>query len=82
MPGSANYASLTPEPESIYLAVYNQRETYSINKLIRWMVTASNGLKYTNIYFLQDHDGHGPEFCKHMNRINNETGTNITVVTN
>ena len=27
----------------------------------------------------KDHDGHGPEFCKHMYRINKETGTNITV---
>jgi len=28
---------------------------------------------------LQDHDGHGPEFHKHMYRINGETGTNISV---
>ncbi|XP_072551523.1 DNA-dependent metalloprotease SPRTN [Salminus brasiliensis] len=27
----------------------------------------------------RDRDGHGPEFCKHMNRINNATGTNISV---
>lgn len=27
----------------------------------------------------RDRDGHGPEFCKHMNRINTATGTNITV---
>lgn len=27
----------------------------------------------------KDHDGHGPEFHKHMYRINNQTGTNITV---
>ncbi|XP_047243892.1 DNA-dependent metalloprotease SPRTN isoform X1 [Girardinichthys multiradiatus] len=27
----------------------------------------------------RDRDGHGPEFCKHMNRINKATGTNITV---
>lgn len=27
----------------------------------------------------RDRDGHGPEFCKHMNRINKEAGTNITV---
>uniref|UniRef100_H2YD65 DNA-dependent metalloprotease SPRTN n=1 Tax=Ciona savignyi TaxID=51511 RepID=H2YD65_CIOSA len=27
----------------------------------------------------RDRDGHGPEFCKHMNRINAETGTNITI---
>jgi len=27
----------------------------------------------------KDHDGHGPEFHKHMYRINKETGTNITV---
>ncbi len=28
---------------------------------------------------MQDHDGHGPEFCKHMNRLNQLTGTNISV---
>lgn len=27
----------------------------------------------------RDRDGHGPEFCKHMNRINQATGTNISV---
>ncbi|KAI4897810.1 hypothetical protein NFI96_022963 [Prochilodus magdalenae] len=27
----------------------------------------------------RDRDGHGPEFCKHMTRINNASGTNITV---
>ena len=27
----------------------------------------------------KDRDGHGPEFCKHMHRINAEAGTNITV---
>ena len=27
----------------------------------------------------RDRDGHGPEFCKHMNRINQATGTKITV---
>lgn len=27
----------------------------------------------------RDRDGHGPEFCKHMNRINKASGTNITV---
>ncbi|KAF3703053.1 SprT-like domain-containing protein [Channa argus] len=27
----------------------------------------------------RDRDGHGPEFCKHMNRINKTSGTNITV---
>lgn len=27
----------------------------------------------------RDRDGHGPEFHKHMNRINKEAGTNITV---
>uniref|UniRef100_A0A3P8UXJ6 DNA-dependent metalloprotease SPRTN n=1 Tax=Cynoglossus semilaevis TaxID=244447 RepID=A0A3P8UXJ6_CYNSE len=27
----------------------------------------------------KDRDGHGPEFCKHMNRINTASGTNITV---
>ena len=27
----------------------------------------------------QDHDGHGPEFLKHMQRINAESGANITV---
>ncbi|KAK2579021.1 hypothetical protein KPH14_002815 [Odynerus spinipes] len=27
----------------------------------------------------RDRDGHGPEFCKHMNRINKEAGTNITI---
>ncbi|KAJ4443499.1 hypothetical protein ANN_05171, partial [Periplaneta americana] len=27
----------------------------------------------------RDRDGHGPEFHKHMNRINNEAGTKITV---
>ena len=31
------------------------------------------------IYF-QDHDGHGPEFHKHMYRLNKETGTNISVI--
>ncbi|XP_039260290.2 uncharacterized protein LOC120336638 [Styela clava] len=30
----------------------------------------------------KDHDGHGPEFCKHMYRINKETGTNITIYHN
>ncbi|XP_039981076.1 DNA-dependent metalloprotease SPRTN [Xiphias gladius] len=27
----------------------------------------------------RDRDGHGPEFCKHMSRINKASGTNITV---
>ncbi|XP_061756933.1 DNA-dependent metalloprotease SPRTN [Nerophis ophidion] len=27
----------------------------------------------------RDRDGHGPEFCKHMKRINMDSGTNITV---
>lgn len=27
----------------------------------------------------RDRDGHGPEFHKHMYRINNEAGTNISV---
>uniref|UniRef100_A0A8C1UG68 DNA-dependent metalloprotease SPRTN n=1 Tax=Cyprinus carpio TaxID=7962 RepID=A0A8C1UG68_CYPCA len=27
----------------------------------------------------RDRDGHGPEFCKHMNRINQASGTNITI---
>lgn len=27
----------------------------------------------------RDRDGHGPEFCKHMRRINSKAGTNITV---
>ncbi|XP_042561830.1 DNA-dependent metalloprotease SPRTN isoform X2 [Clupea harengus] len=27
----------------------------------------------------RDRDGHGPEFCKHMDRINQATGTKITV---
>lgn len=27
----------------------------------------------------RDRDGHGPNFCKHMHRINKEAGTNITV---
>ncbi|CAH1791068.1 unnamed protein product [Owenia fusiformis] len=27
----------------------------------------------------KDHDGHGPEFQKHMNRINNETGSKISI---
>ncbi|XP_028295311.1 DNA-dependent metalloprotease SPRTN isoform X2 [Gouania willdenowi] len=27
----------------------------------------------------RDRDGHGPEFCKHMNRINTASGTSITV---
>ncbi|KAL5009217.1 hypothetical protein ScPMuIL_014798 [Solemya velum] len=27
----------------------------------------------------KDHDGHGPEFCKHMNRINKETGASISI---
>ena len=27
----------------------------------------------------QDHDGHGPQFLSHMNRINGLTGANITV---
>ncbi|KAL2743439.1 DNA-dependent metalloprotease SPRTN [Vespula maculifrons] len=27
----------------------------------------------------RDRDGHGPEFCKHMRRINKEAGTNITI---
>ncbi len=31
------------------------------------------------LIFLQDRDGHGPEFQKHMNRLNKQTGTNITV---
>merc|ERR1719186_185461 len=30
----------------------------------------------------KDRDGHGPEFHKHMYRINNETGTNISVYHN
>ncbi|XP_026175187.1 DNA-dependent metalloprotease SPRTN [Mastacembelus armatus] len=27
----------------------------------------------------RDRDGHGPEFCKHMNRINKASGTNISI---
>uniref|UniRef100_A0A4W4EAZ9 SprT-like domain-containing protein n=1 Tax=Electrophorus electricus TaxID=8005 RepID=A0A4W4EAZ9_ELEEL len=27
----------------------------------------------------RDRDGHGPEFCKHMNRINQASGANITI---
>ncbi|XP_071652056.1 uncharacterized protein Mh [Temnothorax longispinosus] len=27
----------------------------------------------------RDRDGHGPNFCKHMHRINKEAGTNITI---
>lgn len=27
----------------------------------------------------RDRDGHGPEFCKHMDRINKIAGTKITV---
>ncbi|KAM4522524.1 DNA-dependent metalloprotease SPRTN [Odontesthes bonariensis] len=27
----------------------------------------------------RDRDGHGPEFCKHMNRINKASGTSITI---
>lgn len=27
----------------------------------------------------RDRDGHGPEFCKHMDRINKASGTKITV---
>ncbi|XP_071508417.1 uncharacterized protein [Diadema antillarum] len=27
----------------------------------------------------KDHDGHGPEFCKHMTRINKATGTHISI---
>lgn len=27
----------------------------------------------------RDRNGHGPEFCKHMNRINTAAGTKITV---
>ncbi|XP_064604047.1 uncharacterized protein LOC135469349 [Liolophura sinensis] len=30
----------------------------------------------------KDHDGHGPEFQKHMKRINKQTGTNITIYHN
>lgn len=30
----------------------------------------------------RDRDGHGPNFCKHMKRINKEAGTNITVNNN
>ncbi|XP_012059939.1 PREDICTED: sprT-like domain-containing protein Spartan [Atta cephalotes] len=30
----------------------------------------------------QDRDGHGPNFCKHMHRINKEAGTNITIYHN
>ena len=29
----------------------------------------------------RDRDGHGPEFHKHMNRINQEAGTHISVST-
>lgn len=28
----------------------------------------------------RDRDGHGPEFCKHMDRINRIAGTKITVI--
>ncbi|XP_033628508.1 sprT-like domain-containing protein Spartan [Asterias rubens] len=30
----------------------------------------------------KDHDGHGPEFCKHMNRLNKSTGTSISIYHN
>ncbi|KAE8602089.1 hypothetical protein XENTR_v10013879 [Xenopus tropicalis] len=30
----------------------------------------------------KDHDSHGPEFCKHMERINKRTGANISVYHN
>ena len=29
--------------------------------------------------YLQDHDGHGPEFLKHMHRINSSTGAHLSV---
>ena len=36
-------------------------------------------LSHFYCYCPQDHDGHGPEFLKHMQRINAESGANITV---
>ena len=33
----------------------------------------------TMLFYFQDHDGHGPEFHKHMYRINKEAGTHISV---
>ena len=37
--------------------------------------------KFTQLIFatLQDHDGHGPEFLKHMHRINSTTGAHLSV---
>lgn len=40
-----------------------------------------HGMIHTYLHFTKKHngDGHGPEFQKHMNRLNRLTGANITV---
>lgn len=51
-----------------------------------WLVLSPQTLLHEMIHALlfvtqnnRDRDGHGPEFCKHMNRINEASGTRITV---
>ncbi|XP_044742227.1 DNA-dependent metalloprotease SPRTN-like [Chrysoperla carnea] len=49
-----------------------------IETLLHEMIHAYLFVTHNN----RDRDGHGPEFHKHMYRINNEAGTNITVYHN
>ncbi|XP_008122534.1 DNA-dependent metalloprotease SPRTN isoform X2 [Anolis carolinensis] len=49
-----------------------------VETLLHEMIHALLFVTYNN----KDHDSHGPEFCKHMDRINRLTGTNITVYHN
>lgn len=51
-----------------------------------WIILSPQTLLHEMIHALlfvmqnnRDRDGHGPEFCKHMNRINKASGTKITV---
>lgn len=56
------------------------------SSLTVWLVLSPQTLLHEMIHALlfvtqnnRDRDGHGPEFCKHMNRINQASGTKITV---
>ncbi|KAG8450296.1 hypothetical protein GDO86_002809 [Hymenochirus boettgeri] len=49
-----------------------------VETLLHEMIHALLFVTFNN----KDHDSHGPEFCKHMNRINSLTGTNISVYHN
>ena len=53
-----------------------------INYYVLFLQTLLHEMIHALLFVTQnnrDRDGHGPEFCKHMNRINAASGTKITV---